>query len=86
MAMSASEACKRLFPLIEQVNDLRNPWRPSQGRHRLPRLRRRVAHPKDSPSPAVPPANTEHLPRSIAAAEAGRTTVQELIDPQHDVT
>ncbi|MDQ3765497.1 MAG: hypothetical protein M3460_29875 [Actinomycetota bacterium] len=49
-------------------------------------LRRRVAHPGDSPSPAVPPANAERLPRSIAAAEAGRTKVQELINPQHDVT
>lgn len=39
---------------------------------------------------------TAHLPRSpdqhraparsIADAEAGRTTVQELIDPQHNVT
>jgi antitoxin YefM len=25
MAMSASEACKRLFPLIEQVNDPQEP-------------------------------------------------------------
>jgi antitoxin YefM len=31
------------------------------------------------------PANAERLMRSIAAAEAGRTQVQELIDPQHDV-
>lgn len=31
------------------------------------------------------PANAERLLRSIADGEAGRTSVQELIDPQHDV-
>jgi PHD/YefM family antitoxin component YafN of YafNO toxin-antitoxin module len=31
------------------------------------------------------PANAERLLRSIADVEAGRTEVQELLDPQHDV-
>jgi antitoxin YefM len=31
------------------------------------------------------PVNAERLLRSIADAEAGRASVQELIDPQHDV-
>jgi antitoxin YefM len=31
------------------------------------------------------PANAERLLRSIADAEAGRTEVQALIDPPHDV-
>ena len=55
MAMSASEAWKRLFPLIEQVNDPQEPpWKPSRRPTPLPRLRRLVAPPGDSPSPAVP--------------------------------
>ena len=86
MAMSASEARKRLFPLIEQVNDEQEPveivskngtaylvsadqWRSLTETAYLLRS----------------PANAERLLRSIADAEAGRTDVQELIDPSHDV-
>ena len=44
MAMSASEARKRLFPLIEQVNDDQEPIEiVSKARHRLPGVRRPVA-------------------------------------------
>jgi antitoxin YefM len=86
MAMSASEARRRLFPLIEQVNDDQEPveivsksgtaflvsavqW------HSL----METAHLLRSP------ANAERLLRSIADADAGRTSVEELIDPRHDV-
>jgi antitoxin YefM len=86
MAMSASEARKRLFPLIEQVNDDQEPveivskagtaflvssdqWRSLMETAYLLRS----------------PANAERLLRSISDAEAGRSTVRELLDPQHDV-
>jgi antitoxin YefM len=86
MALSASEARKRLFPLIEQVNDDQEPveivskagtaflvssdqWRSLMETAYLLRS----------------PANAERLLRSIADAEAGRTTVRELLDPQHGV-
>lgn len=87
MALSASEARKRLFPLIEQVNDDQEPveivsrsgtaylvsadqWRSLMETAYLLRS----------------PANAERLLRSIADAESGRTDVQELVDPQHDVS
>jgi antitoxin YefM len=83
--MSASEARKRLFPLIEQVNDDQEPveivsragtaflvsaeqWRSLMETAHLLRS----------------PANAGRLLRGIADAEAGRTEVQALIDPQHD--
>jgi antitoxin YefM len=86
MAMSASEARKRLFPLIQQVNDDQEPveivsksgtaylvsadqWRSLMETAYLLRS----------------PANAERLLRSIADADAGRTEVQELIDPQRGV-
>jgi antitoxin YefM len=86
MAMSASEARKRLFPLIEQVNDDQEPveivsesgvaylvsadqWRSLMETAHLLRS----------------PANAERLLRSIADAEAGHTSTQELIDPEHDL-
>lgn len=87
MALSASEARKRLFPLIEQVNDDQEPveivsrsgtaylvsadqWRSLMETAYLLRS----------------PGNAERLLRSIADAESGRTDVQELVDPQHDVS
>ena len=87
MAMSASEARKRLFPLIEQVNDDQVPGRDRlEGGRGIPGVRRPVwrslmetAHLLRSP------VNAERLLRSIADAEAGRIEVQELLDPQHDV-
>ena len=86
MAMPASEARKRLFPLIEQVNDDQEPveivsksgvaylvsadqWRSLVETAHLLRS----------------PANAQRLLRSIADAEAGRTEVQELVDPRHDL-
>ena len=86
MALSASEARKRLFPLIEQVNDDQEPveivsksgvaylvsadqWRSLMETAHLLRS----------------PANAQRLLRSIADAEAGRTEVQELVDPRHDL-
>jgi len=86
MAMPASEARKRLFPLIEQVNDDQEPveivsksgvaylvsadqWRSLMETAHLLRS----------------PANAQRLLRSIADAEAGRTEVQELVDPRHDL-
>jgi len=86
MAMSASEARKRLFPLIEQVNEDQEPveivskagsaylvaadqWRSLMETAYLLRS----------------PANAERLAHSLADAEAGRTEVHELIEPQHGV-
>jgi antitoxin YefM len=87
MAMSASEARKRLFPLIEQVNDDQEPVEivSKAGTAYLVsadqwRSLMETAHLLRSP------ANAERLLRSIADAEAGRTEVQELLDPQHDVS
>lgn len=86
MAMSASEARKRLFPLIEQVNDDQEPVEivSKAGSAYLVsadqwRSLMETAHLLRSP------ANAERLLRSIAEAEAGRTEVQELIDPRHEV-
>ena len=86
MAMSASEARKRLFPLIEQVNDDQEPVEivSKAGTAYLVsadqwRSLMETAHLLRSP------VNAERLLRSIADAEAGRIEVQELLDPQHDV-
>ena len=86
MAMSASEARKRLFPLIEQVNDDQEAVEivSKAGTAYLVsadqwRSLVETAHLLRSP------ANAERLLRSIADAEAGRTEPQELIDPRPDV-
>jgi antitoxin YefM len=86
MAMSASEARKRLFPLIEQVNEDQEPVEivSKAGTAFLVsaeqwRSLMETAHLLRSP------ANAERLLRSIADAEAGRTEVQELIDAHDDV-
>ncbi|MGH3767880.1 MAG: type II toxin-antitoxin system Phd/YefM family antitoxin, partial [Pseudonocardiaceae bacterium] len=86
MAMSASEARKRLFPLIEQVNDDQEPVEivSKAGTAYLVsadqwRSLMETAHLLRSP------VNAERLLRSIADAEAGRIEVQELLDPRHDV-
>jgi antitoxin YefM len=86
MAMSASEARKRLFPLIEQVNDDQEAVEivSKAGTAYLVSADQwrsivETAHLLRSP------ANAERLLRSIAEAEAGDVEVQELIDPQHDV-
>ena len=85
MALSASEARKRLFPLIEQVNDDQEPVEivSRNGSAYLVsadqwRSLMETAYLLRSP------ANAERLLRSIADAEAGRTEVQELVHP-HDV-
>jgi antitoxin YefM len=87
MAMSASEARKRLFPLIEQVNDDQEPVEivSKAGSAYLVsadqwRSLMETAHLLRSP------ANAERLLRSIADAEAGRAEPHELVDPRHDVT
>jgi antitoxin YefM len=86
MAMSASEARKRLFPLIEQVNDDQEPVEivSKAGSAYLVsadqwRSLMETAYLLRSP------ANAERLLRSIADAEAHRTEPRDLIDPQHDV-
>ena len=82
MALSASEARRQLFPLIEQVNDDQEPVEivSRSGTAFLVSADQwhsvvETAHLLRSPS------NAERLLRSIAEAEAGRTEVQELIDP-----
>ena len=86
MALSASEARKRLFPLIEQVNDDQEPVEivSKNGTAYLVsadqwRSLMETAHLLRSP------ANAERLLRSIADAEAGRTEVKELVEPPHEV-
>ena len=83
MALSASEARKRLFPLIEQVNDDQEPVEivSKAGTAYLVsadqwRSLMETAYLLRSP------ANAERLLRSIADAEAGRSEPHELIDPQ----
>jgi antitoxin YefM len=85
MALSASEARKRLFPLIEQVNDDQEPVEivSRSGTAYLVsadqwRSLMETAYLLRSP------ANAERLLRSIADAEAGHAEAHELIDPQHD--
>ena len=82
MSLSASEARKRLFPLIEQVNDDQEPVEiiSKNGTAYLVsadqwRSLMETAYLLRSP------ANAERLLRSIADAEAGHAEVQELIDP-----
>jgi antitoxin YefM len=82
MAISASEARKHLFPLIEQVNDEQEPveilsrrgtaYLVSEGQFRS---LMETAHLLRSPT------NTERLMRSVAQAEAGGATPRDLIDP-----
>jgi antitoxin YefM len=83
MAMTASEARKNLFPLIEQVNDDQEPveivsrkgtaYLVSEAQYRS---LTETAHLLRSP------ANAERLMRSLAQVEAGGTTPHDLLDPQ----
>jgi antitoxin YefM len=83
MAMTASEARKNLFPLIEQVNDDQEPveivsrkgtaYLMSEAQYRS---LTETAHLLRSP------ANAERLMRSLAQVEAGGTTPHDLLDPQ----
>ena len=86
MALSASEARKRLFPLIEQVNN------DQQAVEIVSKSGTAYLESADQWRSLMEtvyllrsPANAERLLRSIADAEAGRTETQELIDPQHEV-
>jgi antitoxin YefM len=83
MAMTASEARKNLFPLIEQVNDDQEPveivsrkgtaYLVSEAQYRS---LTETAHLLRSP------ANAERLMRSLPQVEAGGTTPHDLLDPQ----
>ena len=86
MALSASEARRRLFPLIEQVNDDQEPVEivSKAGTAYLVsadqwRSLMETAHLLRSP------ANAERLLRSIADAEAGRTEPHDLLGSRHDL-
>ncbi|MGH3671249.1 MAG: type II toxin-antitoxin system Phd/YefM family antitoxin [Pseudonocardiaceae bacterium] len=84
--MSASEARKRLFPLIEQVNHDQEPVEivsKAGTAYLVSADQWRSLMETDHLLRA--PVNAERLLRSIADAEAVRIEVQELIDPQHDV-
>lgn len=86
MAMSASEARKRLFPLIEQVNDDQEPVEivsKSGTAFLVPAEQWRSL--TETSYLLRSPSNAERLMRSIADAEAGRAQPQELIEPAHDV-
>jgi antitoxin YefM len=81
--MTASEARKNLFPLIEQVNDDQEPveivsrkgtaYLVSEAQYRS---LTETAHLLRSP------VNAERLMRSLAQVEAGGTTPHDLLDPQ----
>ena len=83
MAITASEARKHLFPLIEQVNDDQEPveivsrkgtaFLMSEAQYRS---LTETAHLLRSP------ANAERLLRSIAQVEAGGATPHDLIAPE----
>ena len=86
MAMSASEARKRLFPLIEQVNDDQEPVEiVSKAGSAFLVSADQWRSLMETAYLLRSPANAERLLRSIADADAGDTNVQELIDPQHHV-
>ena len=86
VALSASEARKRLFPLIEQVNDDQEPVEiVSKGGTAYLVSADQWRSLMETAYLLRSPVNAERLLRSIADAEAGRTETQELIDPQHDV-
>jgi antitoxin YefM len=86
VALSASEARKRLFPLIEQVNNDQEPVEivSKAGTAYLVSADRWRSL-METAYLLRSPVNAERLLRSIADAEAGRTETQELIDPEHDV-
>ena len=86
MAMSASEARKRLFPLIEQVNDDQEPVEiiSKAGTAYLVSADQWLSV-METAYLLRSPANAERLLRSIADVEAGRLSARELIDAQHDV-
>ena len=83
MAITASEARKNLFPLIEQVNDDQEPveivsrrgtaYLVSEAQYRS---LTETAHLLRSP------ANAERLMRSLAQVEVGGTTPHDLLAPQ----
>jgi antitoxin YefM len=87
MAITASEARKNLFPLIEQVNDDQEPveivsrkgtaYLVSEAQYRS---LTETAHLLRSP------ANAERLMRSIAQVEGSRAVPHDLIDPEAAVT
>jgi antitoxin YefM len=84
--MSASEARQRLFPLIEQVNNDQEPVEIVSRAGTAYLVSADQWHSLMETAYLLrSPANAERLLRSIADAEAGRTEVQELIDPRHDV-
>jgi antitoxin YefM len=86
MALSASEARKRLFPLIEQVNDDQEPVEiVSKGGTAYLVSADQWRSLMETAYLLRSPANAEHLLRSIADAETGRAEAHALIDPQHDL-
>ncbi|GAA4660985.1 type II toxin-antitoxin system prevent-host-death family antitoxin [Streptomyces chumphonensis] len=81
MSITASEARKNLFPLIQQVNDDRTPV------HITSRSGNAVLISEEDFSSwqetiylMRSPANARRLAESIAEAEAGRVSPRELID------
>lgn len=86
VAMSASEARRRLFPLIEQVNQDQEPVEiVSKAGTAFLVSGAQWCSLMETAHLLRSPANAERLLRSVADAEAGRTEVLELVDPQHGV-
>jgi antitoxin YefM len=86
VALSASEARKRLFPLIEQVNNDQEPVEiVSKGGTAYLVSADQWRSLMETAYLLRSPVNAERLLRSIADAEAGHTETQELIDPRPDI-
>ncbi|MGH3981489.1 MAG: type II toxin-antitoxin system Phd/YefM family antitoxin [Pseudonocardiaceae bacterium] len=70
MAMSASEACKRLFPLIEQVNDPQEPVETVSKADTATSSPPTSGVPWRQPISRGPLANAERVQRSIATPKS----------------
>ncbi len=82
VAITASEARKRLFPLIDQVNDDQEPVQiVSKGRTAYLVSEEQWNALQETAYLLRSPANAHRLLASIAEARAGRTSQHELIEP-----
>lgn len=81
MAMTASEARKRLFPLIEQVNADQEPVEIlSKGGTAFLVSEQQFRSMQETAYLLRSPANAAHLMASVAEADAGDVQAHDLID------
>lgn len=85
MSITASEARKNLFPLIEKVNDDRAPVHiTSRGGNAVLLSEEDFSSWQETIYLMRSPANARRLAESIAEAEEGRTEPHELIEVDED--